>query len=209
MDVRIVAIGLALLVAAPCASACKGRGTPLLDDNFKTADPGWGRADNIAAFTEHGLILRPPVGGSAWRWNRNYTMERADLCVDIINPAKLPMDADEISVGAVGLWFWGQDAQNFYTASISLDGKASVDRLVAGQWHDVVAPLPADAIKTAPGAVNELEILSAERTASFYVNGVMVGEVKGEPPSHGGAPGIYGESGPTGTSWRFIRVRLY
>jgi hypothetical protein len=209
VNARLFAIGLALVCAASAASACKGKGTPRLDDTFKNADPGWGRADNVAAFTAHGLILRPPAQGSAWRWNQGYKMERADLCVEVGNPAILPMEPDEQSVGAVGLWFWGKDAQNFYTASITLDGKASIDRLVAGTWQDVVSPLPAPAIKTAPGAVNELEILSSGASAGFYINGVMVTEIKGEPPKGGGAPGVYGESGPNGTAWTFARVRLY
>ena len=95
MSARLFGIALALVSAASAASACKGKGTPRLDDTFKNADPGWGRADNIAAFTAHGLILRPPAQGSAWRWNQGYKMDRADLCIEVGNPAILPMEPDE------------------------------------------------------------------------------------------------------------------
>jgi hypothetical protein len=210
VSVRLFCAGLVLLCAAPGAvSACQGKGNPLLDDYFKNADPGWGRADSIAAFTANGLILRPPVQGSAWRWNQGYSMAHADLCIDVTNPSRLPMYSDEDALGAVGLWFWGKDSQNFYTATITLDGKASIDRLADGKWHEVVAPVTAPAVKTTPNAVNELEIVTAGKSAKFFVNAVMISEFAGDPPADGGAPGIYGESGPSETSWTFSRVRLY
>jgi hypothetical protein len=44
--------------AAGAASACqKQANRPLFDDNFKNADPGWGQPDNVAAFTQQGLVL--------------------------------------------------------------------------------------------------------------------------------------------------------
>jgi hypothetical protein len=210
VGVKIFVAGVVLtLAAAGSASACQGKGNPLLDESFKMADPGWGRADNIAAFTPDGLVLKPPVSGSAWRSNQSYKMDRADLCVEVTNPGTLPMYPDEEAVGAVGVWFWGGDLQNFYTASITLDGMAAIDRLINGKWHEVVAPAPASSIKTAPGAVNEIEIVTNGNSARFLVNGVAISEIQGRPPAGGGAPGIYGESGPTGTTWVFTRVRLY
>ena len=139
----------------------------------------------------------------------NFTMARADLCVDIVNPRSLPDPADEDAVGSVGVWFWGTDLQNFYTATITLDGKAEIDRLNRGAWQIVVAPTPASSIKTAPGAVNEVEIVTNNAKAAFYVNGALVTEINGRPPEGGGSPGIYGESGPNGTTWIIPRARLY
>jgi hypothetical protein len=211
---KALLVGLASVVivlggAAGAASACQKKSNPLLDDNFKNADPGWGQADNIAAFTAQGLVLKPPFGGSAWRSNGGFTMVHADWCVQVVNPARLPEPADEDSVGSVGLWFWGKDLQNFYTATITLDGNAEIDRLNHGAWQIVVAPAAAASIKTAPGAVNELEIVTNGSTAAFYVNGVLVTDVTGRPPANGGAPGVYGESGPDGTIWVFSRATLY
>jgi len=204
-----LAAGIIVLGVADTASACQKSSNPLLDDNFKNADPGWGQADDIAAFTPQGLILKPPPSGSAWRSNSGYTMARADWCVQVVNPTPLPMPADEDAVGSVGLWFWGQDSQNFYTATITLDGKAEIDRLNSGAWQIVVPPAAAMSVKTAPGAVNELEIITDGPKATFCVNGVLVAETKGRPPPDGGSPGIYAESGPNGTTWVFPRARLY
>jgi len=207
---KVLLIGLMVLCgAASAASACQKKSNPLLDDNFRNADPGWGEPDNIASFTAQGLVMTPPVSGSAWRWDGNFTMEHADWCIEEINPTKLPDPADEDSVGAAGLWFWGKDMLNFYTATITLDGSASVNRLNGGVWQLVAAPVSSPAIKTAPGAANELEVVTNGSSAAFYVNGALIIQVTGHPPPGGGSPGIYAESGPAGTTWVFPRAILY
>ena len=200
---------LCLCAAATTATACQRSGNTLLDDNFTNPDPGWGQPDSIAAFTATGLALTPPVSGSAWRWNTNFTMAHSDFCVEVTSPAKLPDPADEDSVGAVGIWFWGKDAQNFYTATVTLDGQAAVMRLVAGKWVTIVAPAAAPAVKTAPGAINEIEIVTAGNSAQFFVNGTRVTDIHGQAPPDGGVPGLYGESGPKATTWLFQRARLF
>ena len=205
----VFAVLLALSGSIGAASACQSHGTPLLDDSFKTADPGWGQPDNVAAFTANGLILTAPVSGSAWRWNRSQTMAHNDLCVEVMNPAQLPSPADADTVGAVGVWFWSTDSQNFYTATIALDGSVAITRLSGGIWRTITTPAPSPAINTAPGAVNEIEIVTNGNKASFFVNGAKVQDVQGQAPATGGPPGIYGESGPKGTSWVFQRVRLF
>jgi hypothetical protein len=207
---KIVLVGLMLLCgAAGTASACQRQSNPVFEDNFKNADPGWGRPDNVAAFTEQGLVLTPPASGSGWRWNANLTMAQGDWCVRVVNPTTLPDPADENANGSVGVWFWGTDLQNFYTATITLDGKAAVDRLNRGIWQVVVPPASASSIKTAPGAVNEIEVVTSGNSATLYVNGSLVTNITGRPPASGGSPGVYAESGPKGTSWLFTHVALY
>jgi hypothetical protein len=111
---KILLLGIAaLIIAGPAGYGCQGTGTPVLDDNFKTPDPGWGRPDNIADFTSNGLVLRPPVNGSGWRTDQNYKLDDTDWCVEVTNPARLPSPANQQTVGDVGLWFWGVDNQNF------------------------------------------------------------------------------------------------
>jgi hypothetical protein len=191
------------------AWACQKHTAPVFQDDFKNADPGWGQPDNVAAFTANGLVLTPPVSGSGWRTNANLTMAQGDWCVEVVNPSTLPAVADEDLVGSVGVWFWGSDLQNFYTATITLDGNASIDRLNRGIWQVVVAPASASSVKTAPGAANEIEIVTAGNRAAFYVNGAQITNITGRSPANGGPPGIYGESGPKGTSWLFPHVALY
>jgi hypothetical protein len=191
------------------ATACQKHSNPVFQDDFKNADPGWGQPDNAAAFTANGLVLTPPVSGSAWRTNANLTMAQGDWCIEVVNPSTLPTVADEDSVGSVGVWFWGSDLQNFYTATITLDGNASIDRLNGGVWQTVVAPASVSSIKTGPGASNEIEIVTSGNRAAFYVNGAAVTNITARPPANGGPPGVYGESGPKGTSWLIPHVVLY
>jgi hypothetical protein len=62
---------------------------------------------------------------------------------------------------------------------------------------------------TAAGASNQLEIVATGDTAAFFVNGVRLAEFRGQAPSGGGSPGVYGESGPAVTTWVFTRARLF
>jgi hypothetical protein len=204
---RMIALGMALMLGVSGAAlACQGKSSgPRLDDSFKTPDPGWGPPDQAAAFTADGLVLRPPVNGSAWRWNQNYTMESGDLCIAVINPVK-PGPGD---YGDVGIWFWALNAQNFYTATVSLDGSVAVDRLINGVWHVVVPPTATTVLRTRPGAVNEIEIVVNGNSGSFLVNGFRVADFTGQAPPRGGPPGVYAESGTTETVWLFPRVQLF
>jgi hypothetical protein len=206
---KILAAGMLLLLAAPgSALACQAKNaTPVMDENFRIPDPGWGPPDDAASFTAAGLVLKPPVNGSAWRWNPNYSVNGHDLCVTVTNPAQLPMRPADI--GDVGIWFWSRNAQNFYTATFSLNGTASIDRLVNGVWHVVMAPRLAGAIKTEPGAENQVEVVLKGDTGVFYINGMRVGDFHGDAPANGGAPGVYAESGNSPVSWAFSRVQMY
>lgn len=200
-----VSVALALTLAAGGAWACQGRTAAVLDDTFKAPDPGWGPPDDAAAFTPEGLVLKPPVNGSAWRSNQNYSIDGSDLCVSVANPSPLPgRDA-----GDVGVRFWAKSALDFYTATLSLDGTVAIDRLVNGAWHVVMPPTPSTAVHTRPGEVNEVEIVVKGDAGSFYVNGTKIGDFRGEAPPRGGPPGIYAESGTVAIHWVFPRVQLF
>jgi hypothetical protein len=190
------------------ASACLGKSDPALDDNFSNPDPGWPNGDNVAT-TPQGLVVKPPVNGSTWVVNSNYTMDGADLCVTVALPATLPTPANEDTVGDVGLLFWKRDNDNYYMAAMSPDGVAVVSRYLNGQWATIVNPVKSAAIKTGPGAVNELEVTAKGNAGSFAINGTKIADFRGQAPPAGGPPGIYAESGPSVTTWVFSRVQLF
>jgi hypothetical protein len=197
-----------LLATSGVASACLGKSDPALDDNFSKPDPGWPNADNVLT-TPQGLVLKPPVNGSTWAVNSNYTMDGSDLCVTVAMPATLPSPANEDTVGDVGVVFWKRDNDNYYMAAISPDGIAVVSRYLNNQWLTIVNPTHSPAIKTGAGAVNEIEVTCRGNAASFYVNDTKLADFRGQAPPDGGPPGVYGESGPSVTSWVFSRVQLY
>ena len=211
MLARILGLSVTLLALAlngNAAAACQAKNAiPVLDENFKTPDPGWGPPDDAASFTENGLVLKPPVNGSAWRWDSNFSLDGHDLCVTVVNPPRLPTNPGDM--GDVGVWFWSKNGQSFYTATFSLNGMVSIDRLVNGVWHIVLAPTLSGAIKTGGGAANEVEIVIRGSTGSFFINGTKITDFRGDPPPHGGPPGVYAESGSSAVAWTFARVQLF
>ena len=209
MITRGLLAGAALFFAATgTAFACQGKSDPALDDNFSKPDPGWPASDNVVV-TPQGLVVKPPVNGSTWVVNGNYTMDGADLCVTVAFPATMPTPANEDTVGDVGIVFWKRDNDNYYLAAISPDGVAAISRSVSGQWTTIVDPIKSPAIKTAAGAVNEIEVETKGNAGVFYVNGAKITEFRGQAPPDGGPPGVYAESGPSITTWMFSRVQIY
>jgi hypothetical protein len=194
---------LLLLWASDAVMACQSHTGAMLDENFKTPDPGWGPPDQAASFNPEGLVLKPPVNGSAWRWDQNYTIDGKDLCVTVTNPGQPTGNAD------AGVWFWGTNGLNFYTATISLDGSVAVDRLINGVWHVVVPPRASEAVRTRPGETNEVEVFVRGNAASFYVNDNKIADFHGLAPTGSGPPGVYAESGDKPVNWVFSRVRLF
>ena len=197
-----------LLAASGTALACQGKSDPALDDNFSKPDPGWPKSDNVA-ITPQGMVVKPPVKGSTWVVNPNYTMAGADLCVTVALPATLPSPATEDTVGDVGVVFWMRDSDNYYLAAISPDGTAEISRSVSGQWTTIVDPIKSPAIKTGAGAVNEIEVATKGNAGVFYVNGAKITDFHGQAPPDGGPPGVYAESGPAIIAWVFSRVQIY
>src|SRR5271167_3416067 len=105
-----------LLLTSGAGVACLGKRDPALDYNFSNPDPGWPNADNVLT-TPQGLVLKPPVNGSTWAVNSNYTMDGSDLCVTVALPATMPSPANEDTVGDVGIVFWKRDNDNYYMAA--------------------------------------------------------------------------------------------
>jgi hypothetical protein len=190
------------------AVACQGKSDPALDDNFSKPDPGWPSADNVKT-TPQGLVVKPPINGSTWVVNANYTMDGADLCITVAMPATMPNPANEDTVGDVGAVFWKRDNDNYYLAAVSPDGLAAISRSVGGQWTTIMEPTASGAIKTGANTVNEIEVEAKGNSGVFYVNGTKVTEFHGQAPPDGGPPGLYAESGPAVTTWMFSRVQIY
>ena len=207
---KAICIGIAFCFAAAsgAALACQGKSDPALDDNFTKPDPGWPSSANVS-ITPQGLTVKPPVNGSTWVVNSSYTMDGADLCVTVAMPASLPNPANEDTVGDVGVVFWKRENDNYYLGAISPDGYASVSRAVNGQWTTIIQPVASPAIKTGAGAVNEIEVATKGNAGMFFVNGTKIADFRGQAPPDGGPPGVYGESGPTVTTWVFSRVQIY
>ena len=217
MPGKLAIIGAALLLASSgVALACQGSSNPVFDDRFNPPDPGWGAAGTvpggatIIAFTPQGMTITPPVNATTFPSNPHYTMDGADLCVSVTLPATLPTPANSDTVGDVGIAFWIKDVADIYLATMSPDGNAAIERVIANKRQPIYGPTAAAAIKTAAGSTNEIEIMVSGNKGSFYINGTKITDFSGQPPPNGGPPGVYAESGSTAvTTWLFPRIQLY
>jgi hypothetical protein len=108
-----------------------------------------------------------------------------------------------------GLAFWASDYQNFYKAAIFPNGTFNVSRLVNNQWVTVVPRTISDTIKKGTGAVNELQVVLNNRDGLLYINGVQVQEFRGQPPTDGGATGLFAQSEDhQQNEWRFLNITV-
>ncbi|MBV8888730.1 MAG: hypothetical protein JO305_03590 [Alphaproteobacteria bacterium] len=204
-----MAAAAVLMIGSVSGMACQSRTGAVLDDNFKAPNPGWGAPESDVAFTAQGLVLRPPANNSVFILNENYTLDAMDFCIDVAVPGNLPSPANQDDSGDIGVLFWSRDAEDFYTATISLDGSAAIDRLIKGEWQIIYGPTPTAAVKTAAGATNQVEIEITGNAGSLFINDAKIADFHGQAPPKGGPPGLYAESGVTAvTTWVVPRVQL-
>ena len=105
--------------------------------------------------------------------------------------------------------FWASDTKNLYEAAIFPNGTFDVSRLVNNEWVTVVPRTMSDTIKKGIGAVNELQVVLNNRNGLLYINGVQVQEFRGQPPTDGGATGVFAGSGSHQQSeWRFLNITV-
>jgi hypothetical protein len=213
MIIRSILIGLAVLFLAGngTAMACQGKTNAALDENFQKPDAGWGKLGGDTYSTSpQGLMIRPAVNGTAWIQNTSYTLDGADYCVDFVFPAQMPNKADRNTLGDAGILFWFKSTDNFYVATLGPDGTVVISRKINTSWSSVYGPTPSSAVKTAPGAKNEIELQVKGNAGTLIVNDTVVTTFHGQSPPDGGQIGLYCESGNTSvTTWVYPRVQLY
>jgi len=212
MIVRTILVGLVALFIAGngAARACQGKTGAALDDNFQKPDPGWGKLSGVYTTTPQGLLVQPVANGTSFIANTAYTSDGADYCVDLLIPAQMQTPANRITVGDAGLLFWLKDTSNFYVATIGPDGTVLIARYVNTSWSNLYGPTPNAAIKTAPGAMNEIELQVKGNAGTLIINDTTVTSFHGQAPPEGGLIGLYAESGNASvTPWVYPRVQLY
>ena len=85
-----------------------------------------------------------------------------------------------------GLLFWGEDNRNYFQFGILNNGKFWIARKQDGKW---LAPSSRTsirrAIKMEPGAANMLRVKTNGNSATFYINGTKVRDLRGQAPKGG------------------------
>ena len=177
-----VAFGLAF-AAGPATAACDPD-TSLFEDEFDFLDVSWGESDDNF-YVEDGALLVNQYGGVV---NFSTKNEGANVCVDMTIA-----EASNIPNSAVGLVFWWQDWDNYYSMLIWADGWTEVRRIVKGKQTTIFTEETL-ALKKGVGETNSVELDLQPKDATIFINGTKVKRFKARQPKDGGVVGIYGIS---------------
>jgi hypothetical protein len=90
--------------------------------------------------------------------------------------------------------FWGEDNQNYLQFGILNNGKFWIARRLGGKWHTIVENVDSSAIKVKPGDSNTLRVKASGDTATFFINGTKVRDLRGQAPKSGWRFGLSGDN---------------
>jgi hypothetical protein len=165
--------------AVPAFADCNPD-TALFDDDFEFMDASWGDPDDKYAVEDGALVVHD------YREQVNFSTQNtgAHVCVETtIAEAPKPDQSN------MGLIFWWQDWDNYYSFVYWPDGNGEVRRVLKGKFSTLFS-VDTLAIKKGVGATNKLEIVLRPKDATLIVNGTEVKRFKGVQPKDGGVIGI-------------------
>jgi hypothetical protein len=182
MAISKVSVGAALLLAVAfawpaSASACEGTDV-VFEDKFADDAGGWAINKDVEVMDGSFTFKLPPDAMQS-DLNVTYSVNDADICAESVWP-----DGDASVLGA-GLLFWGEDNRNYLQFGVLTNGKFWIARRIEGKWHTIVENLDSSAIKVKPGETNVLRVKAAGDTASFFINGEKVRDLRGQAPKGG------------------------
>lgn len=172
--------------ALGAADACEGSSV-VFEDNFADDAGGWAINPDIEV-KDNAFVIKLRPDGMESNLNITYTVENADICGDTVWP-----EGESKTLGA-GLLFWGEDTRTYFQFGVLNSGKFWVARRYDGKWHTVVENVESSAIDTKPGATNRLRVKVSGNTASFFINGTKVRDLRGQPPKAGWRFGLSGDN---------------
>jgi hypothetical protein len=193
----------ALKAVAPPESAAPAEvddPSVIVADTFETLDPGWGAEQGWFGVKDGRLFVQ-------FDPKQSYTaLYRAEAVDDIDATVKVKVnDGNDDAVSGGAITFWATDpTADFWQFELYDNGNIGVFRRVKDRWLTPMAvkAAPAEA-RVNPAGPNELRVVTKGRKATFYLNGVEVGTINGQPPKGGSFFGLYGESGDAGVTVEF------
>ena len=179
---------LVLSVAVPAwrASACEGSEI-VFEDKFHDDAGGWSIKDTVEV-KDGAFTFKLPPDDMQSNLNVTFTVKDADICLETVWP-----EGEQPVLGA-GLLFWGEDNRTYFQFGILNNGKFWIARKQDGKWHTIVENIESSAINTASGGANTLRVKADGSTASFYINGTKVRDLRGQPPKGGWRFGLSGDN---------------
>ncbi len=157
-------------------------------DNFDSMDLLWGLPTDIKKVENGEFIFSLDAGTLDFAVNQFEKFEDVDICVT--TTWRAGTTAEETWAGLV---FWAQDDQNLYAFGVSPKGTISIWRLIDNKWFNPLRWAAHEAVKTGPGAVNKVRVKTNGDIATFFINDVKVGSMRGVPPE-GSFVGVIAEA---------------
>lgn len=175
----------------------------ILSDNFEMLDAGWGVEAGWFGVKDGHLFIQ---FGAKEQYNALYMSEQF-TDIDVAVKVKMVDGKDDAYCGGA-ITFWATDAStDFWQFEMYDNGNFGVFRRVGDQWRDVMKlQAPLEAAKFDPTGANELRVVTVGRKATFYINGVEVGTLMGQPPKEKWYFGLFGEAGDAPVTHEFSEV---
>jgi hypothetical protein len=168
------------------ASACEGTEI-VFEDKFSDDAGGWAINKDVEV-KDGGFTFKLPPDAMQSDLNVTYSVNDADICAEGVWP-----ESDSSILGA-GLLFWGEDNKNYLQFGILNNGKFWIARRIEGKWHTIVENVASSAIKVKPGETNILRVKASGDTATFFINGEKVRDLRGQAPKGGWRFGLSGDN---------------
>ena len=179
------ALLIAVAFAGP-ALACEGTDV-VFEDKFADDAGGWAINKDVEV-KDGSFTFKLPPDAMQSDLNVTYTVNDADICAEGVWPQ------DDSSILGAGLLFWGEDNKNYLQFGVLNNGKFWIARRIEGKWHTIVENVDTSAIKVKPGETNILRVKASGDTATFFINGEKVRDLRGQAPKGGWRFGLSGDN---------------
>jgi hypothetical protein len=168
-------------------AACDGDQI-IFEDKFADDAGGWPLRDTIEV-KDGSFIFKLPPDDMQSNLNVTFTVKDADICSETVWPS-----GDQPMLGA-GLLFWGEDNRTYFQFGILNNGKFWIARKQDGKWLGTIAAnVDSAAINKGPGAANTLRVKTNGNSATFYINGTKVRDLRGQAPKGDWRFGLSGDN---------------
>lgn len=180
------------VTVAPWSSALACQGTKAqFDDDFKTADPGWGNPNETMQIGDGKLTFKMKTNDLYWSWNSSFAYSSGMVCAEF----KLVGDTADPKSSAAALMFWVKDGQNFYTFKVTPSGDYWVGRLLDNKWvPSSIGVKNSPDLKKGKGDVNEIAVKFEGQQLTLYVNGKEQVKFRAQSPEGQSYAGMYAQS---------------
>jgi hypothetical protein len=185
---RVSGAAALLFVVALAWPALACEGTEIVfEDKFADDAGGWAINKDVEV-KDGSFTFKLPPDAMQSDLNVTYSVNDADICAEGVWP-----ESGSSILGA-GLLFWGEDNKNYLQFGVLNNGKFWIARRIEGKWHTIVENVASSAIKVKPGETNVLRVKASGDSATFFINGEKVRELRGQAPKGGWRFGLSGDN---------------